>query len=42
MEYLSQEIPDVILIQPKVFQDEHGFFLESYQEAGYSSACISK
>jgi dTDP-4-dehydrorhamnose 3,5-epimerase len=32
MEFIPTQIPDVILIQPKVFPDARGFFLESYRE----------
>lgn len=30
MEVVQTEIPDVLLLTPKVFGDERGFFLESY------------
>jgi dTDP-4-dehydrorhamnose 3,5-epimerase len=33
-------IPDVILVEPKVFGDERGFFLETYQEKRFSAAGI--
>jgi dTDP-4-dehydrorhamnose 3,5-epimerase len=33
--YIIQDIPDIILIQPKIFQDARGFFLESYQKQKY-------
>lgn len=33
-------IPDVLLIEPKVFQDERGFFLESYQKKYFKEAGI--
>jgi len=29
---LSTELPDVLILEPKVFKDDRGFFLESYQE----------
>ena len=32
MEFVRTEIPDVILLQPKVFGDDRGFFLETYRE----------
>lgn len=32
MKFTPLEIPDVILIEPKVFEDDRGFFLESYRE----------
>jgi dTDP-4-dehydrorhamnose 3,5-epimerase len=42
MEYIRQEIADIILIQPRVFKDDRGFFLESYKNTSYSAAGISK
>lgn len=32
MEFKRLEIPDVILIEPEVFEDPRGFFFESYRE----------
>lgn len=32
MDFVKTEIPDVILLQPKVFGDDRGFFLETYRE----------
>ncbi len=32
------EIPDVMIIQPKVFGDERGFFLESFNEREFAEA----
>lgn len=40
MEFVPTQIPDVILIQPKIFKDERGFFLESYQKERFSAAGI--
>jgi dTDP-4-dehydrorhamnose 3,5-epimerase len=34
-------IPDVLLIEPKVFGDERGFFLETYQADKYAAAGIA-
>ena len=31
-------IPDVILLQPQVFEDERGFFFESFNQAKFDSA----
>lgn len=31
-------IPDVLIIEPKVFGDERGFFLESYNQRAFSQA----
>ena len=33
MEFIKTAIPDVILIKPKVFGDERGFFMESYRKS---------
>ena len=30
MEFIQTNIPDAILIKPKVFEDQRGFFMESY------------
>jgi dTDP-4-dehydrorhamnose 3,5-epimerase len=40
MRFISTIIPDVIVIEPKVFADERGFFLESYQKRLFSEAGI--
>src|SRR4030095_14045358 len=32
------EIPDVLILEPKVFGDERGFFLESYNKAAFRAA----
>jgi dTDP-4-dehydrorhamnose 3,5-epimerase len=32
MKAISTAIPDVVLLEPKIFGDERGFFLESYSE----------
>ena len=34
------EIPEVILVTPKSFQDERGFFLESFKESEFASKGI--
>ena len=40
-EFKSTGIPDVVLVMPKVFKDERGFFLESYQKEQFESAGIA-
>ena len=40
MKFIPTPLPDVLLIEPKVFQDERGFFLESYQKKNFSEAGI--
>jgi len=40
LKFIPTPLPDVLLIEPKVFQDERGFFLESYQKKNFSEAGI--
>jgi len=40
-EFIRLEIPDVILIKPKVFEDERGFFLEVYKYSDFKQAGIN-
>ena len=40
MHFTPTAIPDVIVIEPKVFADERGFFLESYQRKHFLNAGI--
>ena len=32
MKFIKHEIADVVIIEPTVFGDERGYFLESYNE----------
>ena len=32
MKFIKTEIPDVVIMQPKVFDDERGYFLESFNQ----------
>ena len=41
MEFIPTAIPEVIVIEPKVFADERGFFLESYQRQRFLEAGIN-
>lgn len=41
MNFLASELPDVFILQPRVFEDERGFFLESYQKERFAAAGIS-
>ncbi len=34
-EFIKQEISDVILIKPKIFGDERGFFMETYKKSEF-------
>lgn len=40
MHFIPTTIPDVIIIEPKVYADERGFFLESYQKQRFTDAKI--
>lgn len=40
MKITRTEIPEVIVIEPRVFRDERGFFLESYNRQKYREAGI--
>ena len=40
MKFTPTHLPDVILIQPRIFEDERGFFLESYQKERFFNAGI--
>jgi dTDP-4-dehydrorhamnose 3,5-epimerase len=41
MKVLKTELPDVLLIEPRVFGDTRGFFYESFQAARYTQAGIT-
>lgn len=41
MKVTPLEIPEVLLIEPRVFGDERGYFFESFQESRYAEAGIS-
>ena len=41
MKITPTEISEVILIEPRVFQDERGFFFESYQKKKFQEAGIT-
>ena len=35
MKFIRTELPDVIIIEPDIYRDSRGFFLETYHEARY-------
>lgn len=39
-EFQKTKIPDVILVKPKIFEDERGFFMETYQKNEFKEAGI--
>ena len=45
MEFIATDLPGVIIVQPKVFGDERGFFMETYrmdqfEAAGIRTRCV--
>lgn len=40
MQFLTTAIPGVLIIEPKVFGDERGFFMETYQAQRFAEAGI--
>jgi len=40
LNYKKLEIPDLILIKPKIFNDERGFFLEKYKQSDFEELGI--
>lgn len=38
MKVLPTELPEVLVLEPRVFQDERGFFLESFNRARFAEA----
>jgi dTDP-4-dehydrorhamnose 3,5-epimerase len=39
--FAPMEIPEVILIEPRLFPDERGFFMETYKKTDYEKAGIN-
>ena len=42
MNYIETEIPDVKIIDPKVFGDERGFFMETFRLDEFSLQCAQR
>lgn len=40
MQIIQTSIPDVLLIEPRVFEDSRGFFMETYQQKVFKDAGI--
>lgn len=40
-EFERTDIPDVILVKPEVFEDERGYFLETYDKKFFENAGVS-
>lgn len=41
MDFIQTAIPDVVSVEPRVFEDPRGFFLETYQAEKFSQAGIT-
>ena len=41
MKIVPSALPEIFIIEPKVFQDERGFFMETYQQKRYTEAGIA-
>jgi len=41
MRFISSQIPDVLLIEPDVYGDDRGFFMETYHASRYSDNGIA-
>jgi dTDP-4-dehydrorhamnose 3,5-epimerase len=41
MNIVPTQVPDVLIVEPKVFGDQRGFFCETYQDQRYASHGIS-
>lgn len=42
MKYIDTAIPDVKIIEPQVFGDERGFFMETFRECEFNERCATR
>ena len=42
MDYIDTAIPDVKIIEPKVFGDERGFFMETFRTNEFNEKCAAR
>lgn len=42
MNFVKTSIPDVVIIEPKVFGDERGFFMETYRSSSFNENCTPR
>lgn len=42
MEFISTAIPDVVILEPKVFGDERGFFMETFRSTEFNERCCPR
>jgi dTDP-4-dehydrorhamnose 3,5-epimerase len=41
-EFARAEIPDIVVIQPRLFRDDRGFFMESYKRSDFAAHGIAE
>ena len=41
MQIIKTQIPDVLIIEPRVFEDSRGFFMESYNRRDFTALGIT-
>lgn len=41
-EFIPTKLPGVVIIQPQVFGDSHGYFMETYKKEQFATAGINK
>lgn len=41
-EFIKMDIPEVVLVKPKIFEDERGFFMETYKSTDFEKAGITQ
>jgi dTDP-4-dehydrorhamnose 3,5-epimerase len=42
MQYIPTSIPDVVIIEPKVFGDDRGFFMETFRTEEFNQHCAPR
>jgi len=42
MEFKPTKVPDVVVIEPKVFGDDRGFFMETFRSTMFSEHCAER
>lgn len=42
MQFIPTDIPDVVIIEPKVFGDERGFFMETFRASEFNEKCVER
>ena len=42
MDFTPTAIPDVVVIEPKVFGDDRGFFMETFRASEFNQRCVER